>query len=86
MPTLNVNYTHVTSDPNARVKTTREKQMEIVEYLKMIAPRDLMASFVGIDKNHRMHIPFPIQHYSHHITTILTYIHAQISNASYAST
>ena len=45
VPTLNID--HNAAPNNVRDKTLAEKQMEIVEYLKKIAPRDLMASFVG---------------------------------------
>ena len=47
VPTLNIVY-DAHSIQSQREKTAREKQMEIVEYLKLIAPRDLKASFVGI--------------------------------------
>jgi uncharacterized protein YjcR len=58
VPALNVRYN---ATANVREKTSNEKQMEIVEYLKMIAPRDLMASFVDVQRELHINLREEIQ-------------------------
>lgn len=59
VPTLNID--HNAAPNNVRNKTLAEKQMEIVEYLKKIAPRDLMASFVDVKRELRIDLREEIQ-------------------------